>query len=217
MSPCLQPGLDAERATLGPPGLGLQTFPRNFASEHPCPVSPGSLLAPRWTSATKPNLIYGRRPYDDSASHPERSRPELSERRSDGSSGPTHQAGISDWSVSFRLQDSSALQASVGVQREIARDFVLSADFVYRHFVHLTLGSAVDLNHFNSIQGPVIPICTATQRNDPQAICSLGADQRPGMGRPRDLQGPVAASRQAFLARFSSSWLVRLFEQHRNK
>ena len=69
---------------------------------------------------------------------------------------------------------SSALHASVGVQREIARDFVLSADFAYRHFVHLTLGGAVDLNHFNSIYGPVIPKCTATQRNDPQAICSLG-------------------------------------------
>ena len=70
---------------------------------------------------------------------------------------------------------SSALHASVGVQREIARDFVLSADFAYRHFVHLTLGSAVDLNHYNSIQGPVIPKCVGAQGNDPQAICSLGA------------------------------------------
>ena len=31
------------------------------------------------------------------------------------------------------------------------------------------------LQHFNSIRGPVIPMCTATQRNDPQAICSRGA------------------------------------------
>jgi len=35
---------------------------------------------------------------------------------------------------------SSALHASFGVQREIARDLVLSADFAYRHFVHLALG-----------------------------------------------------------------------------
>jgi hypothetical protein len=67
---------------------------------------------------------------------------------------------------------SSGLHASMGVQREIARDFVVSADFVYRHFVHLGLG--VDLNHFNSTQGPVIPLCTAAQKSDPQAICSLG-------------------------------------------
>jgi len=70
---------------------------------------------------------------------------------------------------------SAALHASAGVQREIARDFVLSADFAYRHFVHLTLGAGVDLNHFNSIRGPVLPVCQAAQRNDPEAICSLGA------------------------------------------
>src|ERR1017187_2596443 len=58
---------------------------------------------------------------------------------------------------------SSALHASIGVQREIARDFVLSADFAYRHFVHLTLGGAVDLNHFNSIRGPAIPMCTRSE------------------------------------------------------
>ena len=63
-------------------------------------------------------------------------------------------------------------QDSLGVQREIARDFVLSADFAYRHFVHLPVG--IDLNHFNSIRGPVIPVCTAAQRNDPLAICSVG-------------------------------------------
>ena len=38
---------------------------------------------------------------------------------------------------------SSALHSTFGVQRELARDFVVSADFVYRHFVHLTLGGAV--------------------------------------------------------------------------
>jgi hypothetical protein len=37
------------------------------------------------------------------------------------------------------------------------------------------LGGAVDLNHFNSNRGPAIPMCTAPQRNDPQAICSRGA------------------------------------------
>jgi len=35
------------------------------------------------------------------------------------------------------------------------------------------LGS-VDLNHYNSIRGPVIAACTAAQQNDPGAICSRG-------------------------------------------
>ena len=30
----------------------------------------------------------------------------------------------------------SALHTGLGVQRQIARDFVLSADIVYRHFIH---------------------------------------------------------------------------------
>jgi hypothetical protein len=66
----------------------------------------------------------------------------------------------------------SALHAGLGVQREIMKDLVLSADFVYRHFTHLGLG--VDLNHFNSTRGPVIPVCSANQRSDSQAMCSTG-------------------------------------------
>jgi hypothetical protein len=67
----------------------------------------------------------------------------------------------------------SALHLSLGVQREIARDFVLTADIAYRHFVHLSLG-ALDLNHYLSSRGPVIPRCVGAQRNDPQALCSTG-------------------------------------------
>jgi hypothetical protein len=70
--------------------------------------------------------------------------------------------------------DPSALHASVGVQREIGRNFVVSADFVYRHFVHLMEGP-VDLNHYNSIRGPIIPKCVGAQANDPDAICSTGS------------------------------------------
>jgi len=81
---------------------------------------------------------------------------------------------------------SSTLHISLGVQREIARDFVLSADFAYRHFVHLPLGGP-DLNHFNSARGPVVPVCTAVQRNDPQALCSLGPINVAGKCWPGDL------------------------------
>src|SRR5262249_10053059 len=66
----------------------------------------------------------------------------------------------------------SSQQINFGVQQRLSRDFVVSADFAYRHFIHL--GWPLDLNHFNSVHGPVIPPCVETQQNDPQAICSTG-------------------------------------------
>ncbi|MEK6284836.1 MAG: carboxypeptidase regulatory-like domain-containing protein [Acidobacteriota bacterium] len=70
-----------------------------------------------------------------------------------------------------------ALHLNVGVQREIARDLVLSADFAWRRFLHTFLGG-IDYNHFNrrinGVRTPVIPSCTPTQRNDLAAICSAG-------------------------------------------
>jgi hypothetical protein len=69
----------------------------------------------------------------------------------------------------------SALHTNLGLQRQIARDFVLSADLVYRHFVHVPQsGGAIDANHYNSIRGPVIPKCVGTQGSAAQAFCSLG-------------------------------------------
>jgi hypothetical protein len=66
----------------------------------------------------------------------------------------------------------STQQADIGVQRQLTRDFVVSADFAYRHLTHL--GWSLDLNHFNS-GSPVIPKCvTAAQQNDPRALCSTG-------------------------------------------
>jgi hypothetical protein len=65
---------------------------------------------------------------------------------------------------------SSALHTNIGFQREIAHNFVLSTDFVYRHFIHGVLGG----DHFNGVRGPVIPVCSAAQRNDPQPFCSNG-------------------------------------------
>src|SRR5262249_52420486 len=67
----------------------------------------------------------------------------------------------------------SSQQFSIGAQRQLARDFVVSGDFVYRHFIHQ--GMLPDLNHFNSARGPVIPQCAAAQRHDPYARCSNGA------------------------------------------
>ena len=66
-----------------------------------------------------------------------------------------------------------ALHFNLGVQRELAQDLVLSSDFVVRRFVHTPL-LGIDYNRFNRPQGPVIPRCTGSQRNDLTAVCSNG-------------------------------------------
>jgi len=68
----------------------------------------------------------------------------------------------------------SATHFSLGVQREIGRDMVVSADFVFRHFRHISPPGVFDANHFSSARGPVLPLCSDAQRTDPEAHCSLG-------------------------------------------
>jgi carboxypeptidase family protein len=170
--PLTSPGLEAERATLGPPGLGRQLFSGTSLRN----ILPGIPGVPVGTSLDfrSPTLFTG----GDLISILPVIRSGLVRGLADADPTVqavqlTKQSGVGVFPADYKT--SSALHASVGVQREIARDFVLSADFAYRHFVHLTLGGAIDLNHTNSIRGRVIPACTATQENDPQAICSRGA------------------------------------------
>ncbi len=66
-----------------------------------------------------------------------------------------------------------ALHFNLGVQRELARNLVLTADFAWRRFLHNFI-PGVDYNRFNSAQGPVIPRCSPAQRNDVTAVCSAG-------------------------------------------
>ena len=65
-----------------------------------------------------------------------------------------------------------------GVQRQIARDLVLSVDFARRVFDHVDLG-ALDYNRYNrfinGVQTPVIPKCTAAQASVPGVECSNGS------------------------------------------
>jgi Carboxypeptidase regulatory-like domain len=67
---------------------------------------------------------------------------------------------------------------NVGVQRELTREIVLQADFVYRKMLHGTpggfFGASVDYNKFNALDGPVIPRCTTAQADNPAANCSSG-------------------------------------------
>ncbi|MCI0419565.1 MAG: TonB-dependent receptor, partial [Acidobacteria bacterium] len=70
-------------------------------------------------------------------------------------------------------QAAYALHFNLGVQRELAENLVLSTDYALRRFLHTPL-FGIDYNRFNRPQGPVIPRCTAAQRNDLTAMCSAG-------------------------------------------
>lgn len=69
-------------------------------------------------------------------------------------------------------------QMNAGIQRDLGHDMILNVDFVRRVFGNTLLGS-LDYNRFNrfinGVQTPVIPRCTAAQRNDPKAQCSNGS------------------------------------------
>ncbi len=63
---------------------------------------------------------------------------------------------------------------SIGVQHEIVKNLVVTADFVYRHSFKDEIGD-IDYNRYNRVQGPIIPKCTTTaQAADPKANCSTG-------------------------------------------
>ena len=166
------PGLDDERALLGPPGLGQQAIP---GSSIACFVSPVCSLGTqlkfdnptRFTGADLMAILPAiRADLLQKLANADRSVQAIQVTKT-GTLNPAH------------VPSPSALHVNLGVQREIARDFVVSADFAYRHFIHLGFGGgasgdAIDLNHFDSTRGPVIPKCVGTQRDDPQALCSNG-------------------------------------------
>jgi hypothetical protein len=174
----ISPNLDPERAILGPAGLGLQTFsgssirnpvggipgvpvgsPLNFLST-PTAFTGANLIS--ILPAIRTTLVEGL-----SKSDPTVQAIQVSKQASGQGLFPADYDG-----------PGSALESSIGIQREIARDFVISADFAYRHFLHLDIGGVgqpgIDLNQYNSIHGPMIAKCSEAQRNDVQAICSLG-------------------------------------------
>jgi carboxypeptidase family protein len=69
-------------------------------------------------------------------------------------------------------------QTSLGVQRDLGHDMVLTADWARRQFENVSL-SGVDLNHYsevtNGVQTSVIPKCTVAPDFNPNDDCSLGA------------------------------------------
>ncbi len=168
--------LDAERAALGRPGLGRTSFPGSSIL-NPLPGISGVPLGTPLQFAS-PTLFTGA---NLMAILPAA---RADKARSLSAGDPNLQAiqitkQFSGGLVPADFPRASTLHAGVGVQRQFARDFVLSADFVYRHFVHMFREGALalDLNHYDSSRGPVIPKCISAQKDDPRILCSNGAIQ----------------------------------------
>jgi hypothetical protein len=66
-----------------------------------------------------------------------------------------------------------AQHLNLGVQRLVRNDLAVTADFVYRHFLHQKL-RGVDLNQFFAVSGPIIPRCSAESASVPGIPCSNG-------------------------------------------
>ena len=87
-----------------------------------------------------------------------------------------------------------SLHFSVGVQRELARNLVATADFVHRHFIHTQIPS-IDYNRFRSARGVVIP-----------GYSSITFDNSTGLARYRALLVRVEkrfSGRTQFLASYA--------------
>ena len=73
---------------------------------------------------------------------------------------------------------SRSYQTSVGVQRDLGHNMVLTADWARRQVVNANLNE-VDLNHYNEfingVQSPVVPKCAASQFFVLGTQCSSGA------------------------------------------
>jgi hypothetical protein len=169
----LTSSMDAERVALGPPGLGRQSF---VGSSIPnlLPGIPGVPLGTPLDFRSSPTLFTGadlmailpaiRDGLANSLAHADPTVQQIQ---------ISKQASPAIFPVEVR--NPSAVHVNAGVQRELARNLVLSADVVYRHFVHVPQnGGSIDVNRFNSVRGPAIPVCTAAQANDAQALCTRG-------------------------------------------
>jgi hypothetical protein len=69
-------------------------------------------------------------------------------------------------------------QSSLGVQRDLGHDMVLTADWARRQGAHFNLEADLDVDHFNAysngVQQSIIPVCTLSQRYVPGQECVQG-------------------------------------------
>lgn len=92
---------------------------------------------------------------------------------------------------------------NAGIQREIRRDLVVTADFVFRRFIHEQIGTTVDWNLWNSVPGPVIPRCrNAAEIGDVRANCSNGVIQVRTPGGRSNYKALLVKAEKRFANRF---------------
>jgi carboxypeptidase family protein len=163
--------LDLERVSLGPRGTGRTAY-LSSRIPNPLPNIPGVPLGRPLFFQTAPTLFTG----TNLMSILPVVRADLLARRGDPKNRDFSIRNVElDKLGTVSAHDIAtpyATHINLGVQREVARDFVVSADFVYRFFINSL--SSFDYNRFSSAAGPVIPTCVGAQRDDPQAFCSSG-------------------------------------------
>jgi hypothetical protein len=102
---------------------------------------------------------------------------------------------------------------SIGMQRQLSNDWALSADYVYRRFLHQQLRDE-DLNHYyryiNGVQTPVIPICSGN--NGPE--CSTGPIQLIISGGRTNYQALLVKLDKRFSRRYQMQFSYALQDQH---
>ena len=165
-----------ERAYLGPLGTGFLPLPGSIVP-NPIPgipgLPPGAPLDIRVPTVFSGNLLNTLLPLIRASAiqtlHVNPNNTDLSVRNID-----VFKTGTDLFVADF--VPSSAQHLSVGIQRQVTSDFAVTADFVYRHFLHETL-RGVDLNHFYAVNGPVIPACTTATAQVPGVECSNGPIQ----------------------------------------
>ena len=189
---------DPERVSLGPRGVGRGTY-LSTGIANPLVgipgVPPGTLLDFRnptlFTGATLMQAL----PAIRSALEQQRGDPDNRD-----FSVTNIEVDKQGQVVDSNVPNTSATHASIGVQRELAQDFVISADFVFRQFSDLP--AFPDANRFLSDRSRVLSKCTEAQRSDPKALCSLGPiTVFSGIGRAR-YQGLLVRADK----RFSRGW-----------
>jgi hypothetical protein len=104
--------------------------------------------------------------------------------------------------MAYNFRPPYSEHASIGIQRELRTDLVLTADFVYRLYLHLPIRYE-DLNHYYSTAGPVIPACTGSQASDPTAECSTGPIQGIVSGARSHYEGVLLKANKRFSHRTS--------------
>jgi hypothetical protein len=173
----LTSSMDAERIALGPPGLGRQNF-AGSSILNPIPGIPGVPVGTPLDFRNAATLFTGadlmailpaiRAAQSQILANADRSVQQIQITK--------QQASPNTAIFPADAPNPSAVHLNLGLQREFRRGMVLSADVVYRRFVHVPQnGGTIDLNHYTSVRGPVIRGCTPAESTDPGALCSRGA------------------------------------------